>query len=532
MSVYEGDAPPRLGWDMWKRFAIGAILVIMLSATAVASGVLLQVHETIEVFQKNSTPIPGIDNELDKVEPGSPQTILVLGSDRRYGDKKAGLPPRSDTIIVVRLDPNKKATAVMSIPRDLKVEIPGYGTNKINTAYALGGPKLTVKTVKQLLGIPISHVVNVNFGGFQRAVNRLGCVYVDIDRRYFNDRGGPGGYATIDVKPGYQKLCGSDSLDFVRYRHTDDDFVRAARQQEFLRQAKDQVGLGKVFGDRNELLKIFGRYTQTDIARDNDAAILRLIKLAYESSKNPIHEVKFRGGQESNPEFVEISSENLQKTVDEFIDVGIGSAAKAAAERAAEAQEAQADQVRARAWPRGSCCARRPARTTCWRSPAGSGRCPCTSPRRSWDAAPTKRQPAPVRHLRPQQAQVPRLPDRAVARRQRPVLRRAGDDLEGAADPRQPDRRGAHAQAHVPALLRRAPHPADRLGDAEGRLLGLQHALAQAHQRADDGHRPLPAEDRSVACCAAVRAPRRRAATARARDGQALRARRADRGRC
>jgi LCP family protein required for cell wall assembly len=330
VSVFEPDAPPRLSWDMWKRFAIGGILVIMLSATAVASGVLLQVHETIAVFQRNSTPIPGIDNELDKVDPGSPQTILVLGSDRRFGDKKAGLPARSDTIIVVRLDPDKKATAVMSIPRDLKVEIPGYGTNKINTAYALGGPKLTVKTVKNLLNIPISHVVNVNFGGFQRAVNRLGCVYVDIDRRYFNDHGGPGGYATIDIKPGYQKLCGSDSLDYVRYRHTDDDFVRAARQQDFLRQAKDQVGLGKVFGDRNELLKIFGRYTQTDIARNNDAAILRLIKLAYESSKNPIHEVKFRAGQET-PEYVEISTDNLLKTVDEFIDVGIGSAAKAAA---------------------------------------------------------------------------------------------------------------------------------------------------------------------------------------------------------
>lgn len=325
MSVFEGDGPPRLTWDMWKRFALGAVLVIALTATAVATAVLLQVHETIEVFQRNSTPIPGIDNELDKVEPGSPQTILVLGSDRRYGDKKAGLPARSDTIIVVRLDPDNKATAIMSIPRDLKVEIPGYGTNKINTAYALGGPKLTVRTVKSLLNIPISHVVNVNFNGFQRAVNRLGCVYVDIDRRYFNDRGGPGGYATIDLKPGYQKLCGQDSLDFVRYRHDDDDFVRAARQQEFLRQAKDQVGLGKVFGDREELLKIFGRYTQTDIARDNDGAILRLIKLAYESSKNPIHEVKFRG-QQTSPEYVEISPENLQKTVDEFIDVGLGAA--------------------------------------------------------------------------------------------------------------------------------------------------------------------------------------------------------------
>jgi LCP family protein required for cell wall assembly len=331
VSVYEGEAGPRLTWDMWKKFLLGGVLVIALTATAVASGVLLQVHETIDVFQRNSTPIPGIQNELDKVDPGGPQTILVLGSDRRYGQGK-GEPPRSDTIIVVRLDPDKKATAVMSIPRDLKVEIPGVGTAKINSAYAAGGPRLTVRTVKNLLGIPISHVVNVNFNGFQRAVNRLGCVFVDIDRRYFNDRGGPGGYATIDLKPGYQKLCGSDSLDYVRYRHTDDDFVRASRQQDFLRQAKDQIGLGKVFGDRNELLKIFGRYTDTDIARDNDAAILRLIKLAYESSKNPIHEVKFRAGQSSNPEFVEISTDALITTVDEFIDVGIGSAANAAAE--------------------------------------------------------------------------------------------------------------------------------------------------------------------------------------------------------
>jgi LCP family protein required for cell wall assembly len=314
---------------MAKKFVFGAILIVLLSATAVASAVLLEVDKNIEVFQEASIPIPDIENELDKVDPGSPQTILVLGSDRRFGDVKAGLPARSDTIIVVRLDPDKKATAILSIPRDLRVEIPGHGMDKINTAYAEGGPKLTVQTVKALLGLPISHVVNVNFGGFQRAVNRLGCVYVDIDRRYFNGNGGPTGYATIDLKPGYQKLCGKDSLDFVRYRHTDDDFVRASRQQEFLRQAKDQIGLGKVFGDRGELLRIFGRYTQTDIARNNDAAILRLLKLAYESSKNPIQEIHFRGGQSPDAEYVEISPDNLRRTVDEFIDVGLGAAAAA-----------------------------------------------------------------------------------------------------------------------------------------------------------------------------------------------------------
>jgi LCP family protein required for cell wall assembly len=316
------DGAPRLGLAMAKKFAVGAVLIVLLSATAVASAVLLEVDKSIEVFQEASIPIPDIENELDKVDPGSPQTILVLGSDRRFGD--GAIPARSDTIIVVRLDPNKNATAILSIPRDLRVDIPGHGRDKINAAYAEGGPKLTVRTVKALLQLPISHVVNVNFGGFQRAVNRLGCVYVDIDRRYFNAHGGPGGYATIDLKPGYQKLCGKDSLDFVRYRHTDDDFVRAARQQEFLRQAKDQIGLGRVFGDREELLRIFGRYTQTDIARNNDAAILRLLKLGYESSKHPIREIRFRGGQSLDGDFVEISPDNLRRTIDEFIDVGLG----------------------------------------------------------------------------------------------------------------------------------------------------------------------------------------------------------------
>ena len=316
------ELPPRLGLAMAKRFVIGAVVIVLLTTTAVASGVLLEVDKSIEVFQENSIPIPNIENELDKVDPGSPQTILVLGSDRRFTDAKSD-PVRSDTIIVVRLDPDKKSTAIMSIPRDLKVEIPGHGEDKINAAYAIGGPRLTVRTVKLLLGIPISHVVNVNFNGFQRAVNRLGCVYVDVDRRYFNAHGGPGGYATIDLKPGYQKLCGKDSLDYVRYRHTDDDFVRAARQQTFLSQAKDQIGLGKIFGDRNELLKIFGRYTQTDIAHNNDAAILRLLKLAYESSKNPIQEIHFRGGQSRAGPWVEISPDNLRRTIDEFIDVGL-----------------------------------------------------------------------------------------------------------------------------------------------------------------------------------------------------------------
>jgi polyisoprenyl-teichoic acid--peptidoglycan teichoic acid transferase len=323
MGPMDDEKPPRPGRGLLKRAALGAFLIFTFSAATVASAGLLEVDQLIRIVKNESAPIPGIEGALDNVDPGKPQTILVLGSDRRFQDVKEKNPVRSDTLLLVRLDPSRGVTAVMSIPRDLKVNIRtrrGTVTDKINAAYALGGPRLSVQTVRELLRIPINHVVNVNFGGFRRAVNRLGCVYVDVDRDYFNDNNPPNGsnfdYATIDINPGYQKLCGQDALDYVRYRHFDDDLVRAARQQSFLASAKEQIGLGRIFGDRKELLRIFGRYTQTDIARQNTAAILRLLKLAFEASKNPIREVHFRGN--IGETYVTISPDNLRKTVNEF----------------------------------------------------------------------------------------------------------------------------------------------------------------------------------------------------------------------
>jgi LCP family protein required for cell wall assembly len=305
---------------MYKRFVLGAVIVVLASAATVATAALLEVKTEAGIFFKNSTGISGIKGALDGVDAGGPQTILILGSDRRFSDIKAKIPARSDTIILLRLDPSKGATAVMSLPRDLKVEIPGHGTDKINAAYAIGGPPLTVRTIRNLLHIQINHVVNVNFGGFRRAVDRLGCVYTDVDRRYFNDNrppfGGGGNYAAINVAAGYQKLCGQNALDFVRYRHFDSDLVRAARQQQFLSDAKDQIGVGKVFSDRKALLRIFGAYTQTDISSTN--AILRLLKLAVESAQNPVQEVRFPG--DITGDFVTVTPEHLAQVKDRFMN--------------------------------------------------------------------------------------------------------------------------------------------------------------------------------------------------------------------
>jgi LCP family protein required for cell wall assembly len=281
---------------MLKRMLIAAVVIVFCTTAAVATAVLQEVDNEVGIFtnESNKHPIAGVKDALDGVDSGGPQTILVLGSDRRFVDKKNGVPARSDTMLLIRLDPSKSATTVMSLPRDLRVDVPGHGRSKLNAAYEEGGPVLSVKTIRNLLHIPISHVVNINFGGFQRAVDRLGCVYMDVDRVYYHSNIGlpvSAQYSEINIKAGYQRLCGANALAFVRFRHTDSDIVRAARQQDFLREAKDQIGVSRIFSDRETLLKIFGRYTQTDIS--DKEAILRLLKLAFKSRSNPVQQIQF-----------------------------------------------------------------------------------------------------------------------------------------------------------------------------------------------------------------------------------------------
>jgi LCP family protein required for cell wall assembly len=318
------------GPRLFRRLAVGAAVIVVAAASATAVAAFHEVDRVGDAFRRGGHL--NLGDELAEADSGKPQTIMVIGSDKRAKtsiDARRGLAggARSDTIILIRLDPSKGATALLSLPRDLKVQIPGHGTDKLNAAFSYGGAKLTLRTVKLVTGLRINHVINVDFGGFREVVNRIGCVYVDIDRRYFNDNSGPGeDYATIDVKPGYQKLCGQSALDYVRYRHEDSDLVRAARQQEFLRQAKAQVGARELFGDRDALLDIFSKYVSSDIR--SNAVILRLLKLAVASAKHPIREVHFQydaitaGDPETGtPSYVTASSASMRKVTREFLGV-------------------------------------------------------------------------------------------------------------------------------------------------------------------------------------------------------------------
>jgi LCP family protein required for cell wall assembly len=210
--------------------------------------------------------------------------------------------------------------ALMSLPRDLKVEIPGHGSDKINVAYTLGGPKLMIKTVKQLTGLAINHYVDVSFHGFAEGVDALGCVYVDVDRRYFNNNAGlayGANYAVINVQPGYQKLCGPKALDYVRYRHTDNDIVRAARQQDFLRQVRSQVKTSALIKKANRLIDIFAKNTASDIRHTSD--LRRLVQIMLGVQDKPIKQVKFHG--RLGPSYVYASQAQIQAAVRQFLYV-------------------------------------------------------------------------------------------------------------------------------------------------------------------------------------------------------------------
>jgi LCP family protein required for cell wall assembly len=304
---------PRPG--LWKRLLLGGFLVVFAAAAATSVAAFHEVDKVVEALGEGTELELGA-NTLATTDPGQAQTLLILGSDRRPRNNVEGAGgARSDTIMLVRLDPDEEATTIMSLPRDLKVEIPGHGVDKINASYELGGPALTLRTVKRLTGLPINHVINVTFKGFWRAVNAIGCVYTDIDRDYFNDSAE---FTFIDIDPGYQRLCARQALQYVRFRHYDTDLVRSARQQDFLRQMKQQVTYTDLISNRDRLVKIFGRNTATDKELRTRSEVLRLLKLAVFSAGRPIQEIHFEG--QIGDSYVEASDAQVKKLVLQFVN--------------------------------------------------------------------------------------------------------------------------------------------------------------------------------------------------------------------
>jgi LCP family protein required for cell wall assembly len=240
--------PPRSGFAIVRRI----LLVVLLAAIALVLGgagaAYLYAHQTVNALRAHSPALKVAAKQLDVALPGHAAIALLLGYDARAGAGGFGISDsRSDTVMLVRADPSTKTISMLSFPRDLIVPIycPGRQPvdDRINSAFTRCGPKGTLDTVKHLTGLPINYLITVNFHGFKEIVDQFGGVWLDIDRRYYNHNNGSyaTNFANIDMQPGYQLVSGGSALDFVRYRHTDSDLYRLARQQEFMRALKQEV---------------------------------------------------------------------------------------------------------------------------------------------------------------------------------------------------------------------------------------------------------------------------------------------------
>jgi LCP family protein required for cell wall assembly len=185
---------------------------------------------------------------LPRIERQERINVLVLGIDERTSQEG---PWRTDTMLVLTVDPATKTAGMLSIPRDLWVSIPGFEENRINTAHFLGdfreypggGPALAKKTTQRNLGIPIHYYVRINFVGFERVIDTIGGVDIHVDEE-INDPRFPDdnyGYDPLYIPAGRNHMDGKLALRYARTRHGSSDFGRIKRQQQVIMAVRDRV---------------------------------------------------------------------------------------------------------------------------------------------------------------------------------------------------------------------------------------------------------------------------------------------------
>jgi len=243
--------------DPRRRSVIGLILrgfgwlvlALAVVGAGIAGGAYLYTHETLASISTHTKVIKNADNQLKAIpSPNAPAIALVAGYDVR--GKTAGANPyagsNSDTLMLLRADPNTNTLSLLSFPRDLQVPIYCHGnavytTDRINSAWGhcSNGPAASLDTIHHLTGLNINYFITLDFHAFKQLVNNLHGVFMNVDRRYYIPL--HTGVSAVNLHPGYQKLDGGQALSYVRYRHTDSDIYRNGRQQLFIEALKSRL---------------------------------------------------------------------------------------------------------------------------------------------------------------------------------------------------------------------------------------------------------------------------------------------------
>jgi polyisoprenyl-teichoic acid--peptidoglycan teichoic acid transferase len=271
-------------WSSRALSGVGAMFVVgtAVAVAAVAIVALKPAHPRVRPPLGGMEPALGASVQTARA--GAPQTLLVIVSDHRLGTSYAS--SNTQSIVLVRLD-GSGTIKVLAIPSDLRIQLPG-GPAKLNAAYAEGGPNLLIRTLKAQVfqGLQVNHILDVNVGGFSDLVDGIGCVYSDVDHRYYNNTA-RANYPSIDLQPGYQKLCGSQALQFVQFRHADSDILRDARLGDFARWAEGEISVSQLLAQETSLLRAFGAHVQTDHSLHTTSGLLNLFDLLVNSVGQP-----------------------------------------------------------------------------------------------------------------------------------------------------------------------------------------------------------------------------------------------------
>ncbi len=299
--------PPRRGWWLARRFLAATICIVALVGAATYMAIRNEVGKVVSALGQNK-PVKLAPKVLIPTSTGEPETLLLVGNDERKapkGNPSGAVLPHSNEMLLVRIDPSKPTISMLSIPRELQVTFTAPNgaliTNRINSAYTYGyeegggtsgGVKLMLETIKSLLGITVNHVFVTDFKRFEHAVEEMGCVYMTVDKRYYHSNSEPGAeqYFEINLKPGYQRLCGKEALEFVANRHESTSLIRDARDQRFLLGTKAQYG-STLFENREKFEHILGKAVQTDL--HGEEQVLDLLELLAESAGKPVRQVPF-----------------------------------------------------------------------------------------------------------------------------------------------------------------------------------------------------------------------------------------------
>ncbi len=517
----DNERPPRLWLAMWQRFALAGVLIVLLCGGATAAVTLRTANQLAgDIFPKLNQ-IHVAKGVIASIYTGGPKTFLILGSDKRYGSKNSEerqAAAHSDTILLVRFDPEQGQTSVLSVPRDLLVSIKApngqiYYPHKINYAYTLGSElhgyghdeaaALAAETVERVfpgLG-KLNGIIDVTFTGFIRLVDSLGCVYVNVDHRYFHENNGTpeADYTAINVQPGYQKLCYENALDYVRYRHTDSDFVRVARQQDFLRDLREQISPEDMLGKIEMVAKAVGRAISTNFP-PSASVLVELTKLIAFSQEKPLRQVEFKRSNVdymlNGESYVTSTPELEQETLEDFLHgdqhlraPSSGARAHSSSHHGAHHGHVSSGEVS-------------PASIDLYPTPTSAEEqavnaavqvpFPVLYPRPA-DRASHAGRGAPLRPARPRRPPPPRLHRGLPAEHPGWLLRRRGHRLARTPDRRPPPGNPPDREPHIHVLRRRGTHPHDRVARTPRPLLGHQHPARGTLQPADARDRPLRA---------------------------------------